>query len=116
MKTFLAIFTGTPEALDGWKSMDPAQRDAKEKAGMEAWKAWVEQHQASIVDHGAPLGKTKRISATGTTDIRNNMGAYNVVRAESHEDAARLFEQHPHFTIFPGDAVEVMECLPMPGV
>ena len=25
-----------------------------------------------------------------------------VVRAKSHEAAARLFEMHPHFTIFPG--------------
>lgn len=116
MKTFLAIFTGSPEAMDGWKSLDAAQRQAKEKAGMEAWNAWGERHQASIVDHGAPLGKTKRISASGIADTRNNMGAYTVVRAESHEDAARMFEQHPHFTIFPGDAVEVMECLPMPGM
>ena len=115
MNTFLAIFTGSPEAMDEWKSLDPAQREAREKAGMEAWKAWVEKHQASIVDHGAPLGKTKRISTAGISDIRNDMGAYTVVRAESHEDAAKLFQQHPHFTIFPGDAVEVMQCLPMPG-
>jgi hypothetical protein len=116
MKNFLAVFTGTPNSMDGWKSLDPAQRQAKEQAGKEAWKAWVEKHQASIVDHGAPLGKTKRISAGGIADIRNNLAAYNVVRAESHEAAAKLFEQHPHFTIFPGDAVEVMECLPMPGM
>ena len=115
MKTFLAIFTGSPEAMAEWKSLEPAQREAKEKAGMDAWKTWVEKHQASIVDHGAPLGKTKRVSAGGAADIRNNMAAYTVVRAESHADAAKLFEQHPHFTIFPGDAVEVMECLPMPG-
>ena len=114
MKNFLAIFTGSPEAMDAWKSLDAAQREAKEKAGMEAWKAWVEQHHGSIVDHGAPLGKTKRTSAGGIADIRNNMAAYTVVRAESHDAAARLFEQHPHFTIFPGDAVEIMECLPLP--
>jgi hypothetical protein len=42
------------------------------------------------------------------------MAAYTVVEAESHEAAARMFENHPHFTIFPGVAVEVMECLPMP--
>jgi hypothetical protein len=29
--------------------------------------------------------------------------------------AAKLFEGHPHFTIFPGDGVEVMEVLPIPG-
>jgi hypothetical protein len=116
MKTFLAIFTGSPEAMEEWKALDPAQREAKEKAGMAAWNAWGDTHQASIVDHGAPLGKTKRISAGGAADIRNNMAAYTLVRAESHADAAQLFERHPHFTIFPGDAVEVMECLPMPGM
>jgi len=47
--------------------------------------------------------------------VRNNMTAFTVVRAESHEDAAKLFEDHPHFTIFPGESVEIMECLPMPG-
>ena len=36
-------------------------------------------------------------------------------KAESHEAAARMFEDHPHVTIFPGDSVEIMECLPMPG-
>ena len=115
MKTFLAIFTGSPESMENWKSLDAAQREAKEKAGMDAWNAWGQQHQGSIVDHGTPLGKTKRISAGGIADIRNNMAAYTVVRAASHEDAAKLFEQHPHFTTFPGDAVEVMECLPLPG-
>ena len=47
--------------------------------------------------------------------MRNELAAWTVVEAESHEAAARLFEGHPHFSIFPGDAVEVMECLPMPA-
>ena len=38
-----------------------------------------------------------------------------VVRAESHEAAAKLFENHPHFTIFPGEGVEIMPVLPIPG-
>jgi hypothetical protein len=49
------------------------------------------------------------------TDIKNVMAAYVIVRAESHDAAAKLFENHPHFTIFPGDSVEIMECLPLPG-
>ncbi|MDR3462508.1 MAG: hypothetical protein P4L76_09375 [Beijerinckiaceae bacterium] len=36
-------------------------------------------------------------------------------RAESPEAAAKLFENHPHFTIFPGESVEVMPVLPIPG-
>jgi hypothetical protein len=25
-----------------------------------------------------------------------------------------MFENQPHFSIFPGDSVELMECLPIP--
>ena len=82
---------------------------------MAAWEAWAGKNQASIVDQGSPLGKTKRVSADGISDVRNNLAAYTVVQADSHEAAARMFEQHPHFMIFPGDGVEIMECLPMPG-
>ena len=114
MKNFLAIYTGTPAGLDSWKAMDAAQRQAKEKEGMEAWMRWGADRQDAIVDQGNPLGKTKRISPDGIADVRNNMAGYTIVRAESHEAAARLFEGHPHFTIFPGDAVEIMECLPLP--
>jgi len=115
MKTYLAIFTGSPSAMAAWQTMDAAQREAKEKAGMAAWQAWAEKNQSSIVDQGAPVGKTRRVTTDGTADIRNNIGAYTVVQAESQEAAAKLFEQHPHFTIFPGDGVEVMERLPIPG-
>jgi leucyl aminopeptidase (aminopeptidase T) len=114
MKHYLAIFTGSPASMDAWNSMDAAQREAKEKAGMAAWKAWAEKNQAAIVDHGAPLGKTKQVTSKGIADIRNNIGAYTVVQADSQEAAAKLFQNHPHFTMFPGEGVEVMECLPMP--
>ncbi|MGZ3710974.1 MAG: hypothetical protein ACXVBE_04425, partial [Bdellovibrionota bacterium] len=60
-------------------------------------------------------GKTKRIDKKGISDFKNELTAYTVVEAESHEAAAKLFLNHPHFAIFPGDAVEIMECLPIPG-
>ncbi|RDZ28168.1 hypothetical protein [Lysobacter silvisoli] len=116
MKQYLAIFTGSPASMDTWKTLDPATRQAREQAGMQAWQQWVTEHAAAIVDHGAPLGTTKRIGPDGIADIRNALAAYTVVQAESHQAAAQLFENHPHFTIFPGDGVEVMECLPMPGI
>ena len=64
---------------------------------------------------GGPLGKTKRIAESGIGDVSNEIGAFTVVRAQSHEAAVRLFENHPHFTIFPGEAVEIMPVLPIPG-
>ena len=56
----------------------------------------------------------KRVTTEGISNIRNNMAVYTIVKAESHEEAARLFLNHPHFTIFSGDGVEIMECLPIP--
>lgn len=114
MKNFLAIFTGSPEGMDQWKSLSAETRQQREQAGMQAWRQWATDHAKDIVDHGAPLGKTKRVTAEGIADIRNAMAAYTVVKAQSHEAAARMFENHPHFSIFPGDGVEIMECLPMP--
>jgi len=117
MKKFMAVYIGTAAAFEKYqaKFRDPEKRKAQEKAGMEAWMNWGTTHAQSIVDTGAPLGKTKRISAEGISDIRNNLTGYTIVQAESHEAAAKLFENHPHFTIFPGDSVEVMESLPLPG-
>jgi hypothetical protein len=109
MKHFLAVYTGSAEAS---AKMQPSE--AQMKAGMDAWKKWATDNAASIVDGGSPLGKTKRIDKSGVADTRNNLAAYTVVQAETYDAAARLFVNHPHFTIFPGDAVEVMECLPMP--
>ena len=116
MKTFMAIYTGNPQAFDKYQkeNPDPKAREAKEKQGMHAWIEWGEKHAHAIVDNGAPLGKTKRVTKDGIADIRNQMGGYTIVKAESQEAAAKMFINHPHFTIFPGDGVEIMECLPMP--
>ena len=114
MKTFLAIYTGTPAGKEKWMALDEATRNEREREGMAAWNRWGTTHAAALVDSGKPLGRTKRVSADGIADIRNQMAAYSLVRAESHEAAAKLFEGHPHFTIFPGDGIEVMECLPIP--
>jgi len=116
MKKFLAIYLGSAAGMDAWKKMSDEERKPKEAAGVQAWHAWVAANKAAIVDMGSPLGKTKRVSKQGIADVRNEMGAWTVVEADSHEAAAKLFEGHPHFTIFPGDAIEVMECLAIPGM
>ena len=115
--TYLAVFLGSktsPRAL-AWNAMPEAEQRAKGQAGIAAWKAWIEKHQAEIVAMGGPLGKTKKVTQRGVEDVSNEIGAYMVVRADSHEAAAKLFENHPHFTIFPGESVEIMPVLPVPG-
>lgn len=86
-----------------------------ETRGIQAWSEWIKVHHESIVVTAAPLGKTKRVSTDDVTDAGSNLRGYVVVEAESYGEAAKMFEYHPHFTIFPGDGVEIMECLPAPG-
>ena len=116
-QVFLAVFLGSKDSprMKAWLAMTDQERHAREREGIAAWKAWVERHQASILEIGGPLGKTKTIGEQGIVDASNALTAFTVVCAASHEDAARLFENHPHFTIFPGDGVEIMPCLPIPS-
>lgn len=112
MKSFLALYMGS-------MSTDaPAPGDLSEEtiaAGMKAWGDWMTRHADVIVVTGGPCGKTLKASAEGISPMRNAVSGYVVVQAETHEAATALFEGHPHFAIFPGESVEVMECLPIPG-
>jgi hypothetical protein len=116
MKQYLAVYIGTGAKMAQWGKMEEQQRKAREAEGLKAWHNWVAEHSSAIVAMGGPLGKTKQIAPGGVTDIKNNLTGFTVVQAESHDAAAKLFENHPHFAIFPGDSVEVMECLPVPGM
>lgn len=116
-QTYLAVFLGskTSPRRKAWDALSESDRRVKEREGVAAWKAWVEKNHAAIVDMGGPLGKTKSVTPRGIEDTSNALGAFTVVRADSHEAAARLFENHPHFAIFPGDSIELMPVLPIPG-
>jgi hypothetical protein len=114
MKRFFAVYTGTPAAMSRWNELPEQERQRRQAAGVSAWKQWSEDNKGAILEMGGPLGRTKRIDNAGISDVRNSMTAFTIVEAESHEAAAKLFANHPHFTIFPGDGVEVMECLPIP--
>jgi hypothetical protein len=115
--TFLAVFRGsrTSKQMTDWNALSETERKAKERAGIAAWKVWVEKHRTSIVEMGGPLGSTLRVSEAGVKSISNDLGAFCVIRAESQEAAAKLFEKHPHFMLFPGEAVEVMPVMPIPA-
>ncbi len=108
MAKFLAVYTGQPGARSELDQATIAK-------GMQAWTEWMTRHAAQIVDPGGPLGKTKRVSASGVADIQNAIAAYIIVEADDQDAAARMFEGHPHFSIFPGDGVEIMPCMPVPG-
>ena len=114
MKRFLAVYTGSASSMADWQKLPESERLERQARGMSAWSQWAQDHAGSIVDMGGPLSRTKRIAADGIADVRNNLAAFTIVQAASQEEAARIFLDHPHFAVFPGDAVEVMEILPVP--
>eukprot|EP01030_Chromulinospumella_sphaerica_P021646 gene21646-21596_t len=110
MPQFLAVYTGSPDSPMGPGDLDPAEIGR----GMDAWGKWMADNASRVVVTGGPLGKTKKVSKAGVQDIRNLLVGFVVVEAADHDEAARLFLNHPHFSIFPGEGVEVMEMLPIP--
>jgi len=116
MMTYLAVYLGATSAMKKWEKLPEKTRKEREALGMQAWHSWIAENKKSIVYMGAPLGVTKRVSRKGVANTNNEMGAFTVVQANSHAAAAKLFKNHPHFSIFPGEAVEIMECMPIPGL
>jgi hypothetical protein len=114
MKKFMVLFMATPADFENaMKNATPDQQ----KKGMDAWMGWMNKHKASLVDHGAPLGKTVRVDAKGHAAARNGIGGYSVVQAESHEAAAKMFDKdHPHLAWMPNAWIEIVEIMPMPGM
>lgn len=115
MKKYLAVYTGTPAAFAAWEALSDRERQRRQKNGMAAWQKWAADNAASIVEFGGPLSKTTLVNKSGVREISNNLSAFTVVQAKSRRAAASLFVDHPHFAIFPGEGVEIMEIMPTPG-
>jgi hypothetical protein len=110
---YLAVFTSDKNGprWRAWYAMTDEERRRTDEVGLAALAAWDAAHRDVIVYPGGPLGPTKRTTAEGVSDVVNQLTVFMVVRAPSHEAAAKLFEGHPHCTIFPCDGVEVMPLL-----
>jgi len=112
MKKFMVLYMASGADFEkAMKHSTPEQH----KKGMEGWMKWMEKNKKSIVEGGAPLGKTKRVDAKGTSNTKNGVGGYSIVQAQSHDAAAKLFgKSHPHLQMMPGGWIEIVEIMPLP--
>lgn len=108
MPRFLAVYTLQPEDLVKFRAMPKAEQDRIDAEGVPLWQEWEKKHEGSIADGGGMVGKTLRVSRSGTAPATNTICGYLIVEAETIEAAAAIFEGHPHITLFPGDAVDLM--------
>lgn len=80
---------------------------------MALWQEWYGELGASIVDGGAPVGKSKTVSNGGSVADdggANPLSGYTVVEAESFDAAVQMAKGCP---ILENGSVEVAECIEM---
>ena len=114
MKKFLVLFLTPASVIENWKQTDEATRKPAEEKMMAEWQAWMKENAKAFAEMPAGAGKTKRITAQGISDAKNDVMLYGVVQADSHDAAAKIFAKHPHFGI-PQASIEVMEINAMHG-
>ena len=108
---FMVLYLIPAAVMDDWMKTDPAIRQVEEQKMREAWGKWMGEHAAMILSSEAG-GKTKRATASGIADARNDIIMCSFVEAASHEAAAKAFENHPHLQI-PQASIEIMAVRPM---
>lgn len=106
MHKFLVLYFAPIAVLEAWSKKDPEERKTEEDTMQREWQTWMSAHTEQITET-AGAGKTKRITASGVEDTKNDIMLYSLVSAESHDAAAALFEDHPHLQI-PESRIEVM--------
>jgi hypothetical protein len=113
MKKFFVLYMANQKDFEQMmKSSTPEQQ----KKGMDAWMKWIGDHKASLVDGGAPLGKTKRVDSKGASDTKNGVGGYSIIQAESADAATKIFgKDQPHLQM-PGAWIEIIEVVQIPGM
>ena len=92
MKKFMVLYMADPAAFE---TMMKNSTPEMQKKGMEAWMHWMTTHKESMVDGGAPLGKTKRVDANGAKDAKNGIGGYSVVPGQFARRRRKAVRQGP---------------------
>ena len=114
MDKFLVLYRVPNSVIDEWMKKPEQERKPEEAKMMEAWKKWMSANGSKLTDKGAGAGKPKVISSSGMKDARNDIMMYQIVQANSADEAAKLFVDHPHFGI-PEATIEVMPLKAMEG-
>lgn len=113
-KKFLVMYLVPASVMQEWLKTEASERKAAEEKMKDEWDHWMSAHSAMILSTDVG-GKTKRITSSGVSDTKNDIVLYSIIEAESHEAAAKSFEDHPHLQI-PESSIEVMEIRPMGGM
>ena len=108
MPRFVAVYTMKQEDFAAFRALPKSEQEATNKAGLKAWAEWGKRNAAAIVATDVMVGKTRRVTKSGTADAQNQIAGFLIVEAADITAAAGLFQDHPHITVFPGDGIDIM--------
>jgi hypothetical protein len=88
----------------------PATPEAQQQVHA-AFGAWVASVGDAMVDPGAPLGRTRSVSANGSEDgaVHGAIGGYTLLSAADLDTAVHLVSNHPF--ISRGGTLQVSEAI-----
>jgi hypothetical protein len=108
MAKFMILYRSSTSARDQMANATPEQM----KAGMDAWMVWAGKAGDAIVDLGTPLAPATHVgSAASAADF----AGYSILQAASATEITSILDGHPHLEM-PGNSIDVLEMLPMPGM
>jgi hypothetical protein len=105
MAKFMVLYRSTDSAREMLANSTPEQM----KEGMDAWMTWAGKAGDAVVDLGAPL------APTGAGGGGEGISGFSIMQADSATALAGVLDGHPHLFV-PGNTIEVLEFLPMPGM
>jgi len=109
MTKFMVLYRSSTSARDQMANATPEQM----KAGMEAWMQWAGKAGGAVIDLGAPLAPASHVGP-GSSDA-GEISGYSIMQADSAEAIGGVLDGHPHLNM-PGNSIEVLEMLSMPGM
>ena len=86
MKKFLVLYKAPMASFEQMMKATPEQQ----KAGMDAWMAWGAKASKEIVDMGAPLGKTLKVTPAGASPTKTISVASRSCRASRRRQWPRF--------------------------
>lgn len=108
MAKYLVLYRAAVSAQEQMASGTAEQA----QAGMDLWMQWATKAGSAITDMGSPLQSVTTVGTAGLPVI----GGFSILEANDADALTALLDDHPHFHA-PGDTgIEVLECLPIPGM
>lgn len=108
MKKYFVLYMASEGDFKKAMADMPKMSPEDMKKSMDEWTDWMKA-KGGVVDMGAPLGKTMKVTPSEVLPMRNEIGGYSIIEAASHEEAAKKMQDSPHFKMMPGGWIEVME-------